>query len=136
MSGVDLLFAIVSYRKDEPMGNMFGMISVVMLACGLYCLYAWYQMKNGGKMNESLLLGKAYTESMCKDREAFMKKALPAVLIFGLITTLYGAVDVVNYYVLQDNPVIQMAARIAGIVFVVNLVWYIIYTTKLKKLYF
>lgn len=111
---------------------MFGFISVLILGCGLYALYAYMNMKKGGPINETLLLGKGYDEHKCKDREAFVQKALPAMLIFGIATVLYGAIDVYHYFV---SP-LGIIDTIGMIIFFAVLVWYMIYTTKLKRQYF
>ncbi len=114
------------------MNEMFGAISVLIFGCGVYCLYAYFKMKKDGHINEILLLGKGFAEYNCKDKEAYMQKAVPAVLIFGIITVLYGAIDVIHFYV---TP-IQMLDLIAMGVFFVALIWFMVYTTKLKNKYF
>jgi hypothetical protein len=114
------------------MDNMFGAISILILGCGIYSLYAYVTMKQSGHINEILLLGKSYTEQMCKDKEAFNRKALPAVLIFGIVTSIYGAIDAVHYYV---TPMV-IPDMIAMVAFVVVLIWYMVYTAKLKKEFF
>ena len=51
------------------MDDFFGIISVIVFGCGIYGFYAYFQMKRDGHINETLLLGKSYTEQMCKDKE-------------------------------------------------------------------
>lgn len=114
------------------MDSMFGAISIIILGCGIYSLYAYLQMKKDGHINEVLLLGKNYTERMCKDKEAYMQKAVPAVLILGIVCTIYGAIDAIHFFV---TP-IKMLDLIAMAVFFVVLVWFMVYTTKLKNKYF
>lgn len=114
------------------MDSMFGAISLMILGGGIYSLYAYITMKKEGHINEVLLLGKGFTEYMCKDKKAYMEKALPAVLIFGVVTTLYGAVDAIHYFV---TPIFILD-MIAMAAFVVVLIWFMVYTTKLKKKYF
>lgn len=112
--------------------SVFGFISIMVLGCGLYGLYAYVQMKRDGHINETLLLGKNYMEHMCKDKEGFLKKAMPAVLIFGIVATIYGGIDVIHCFV---TP-IQILDHIGLAVFIIMLIWYMIYTSKLKKQYF
>ena len=50
---------------------------------------------------------------MCKDKEAYLKKALPAVLGFGIVSILYGIVDCIHWYV---NPM-EMVDTVGGIRF-------------------
>ena len=76
--------------------------------------------------------GKDYTEQMCKDKEAYMQKAVPAVLVFSIVATLYGAIDMFHYFV---QP-IMLIDVIGMVVFLIMLVWFMVYTTKLKNKYF
>ena len=74
----------------DSMNSVFGFIGILAVGCGIYCLYAYFNMKKDGHINETILLGKSYSEKMCKDKEAYLKKALPAVLGFGIVSILYG----------------------------------------------
>ena len=85
----------------DSMNSVFGFIGILAVGCGIYCLYAYFNMKKDGHINETILLGKSYSEKMCKDKEAYLKKALPAVLGFGIVSILYGIVDCIHWYV---NP--------------------------------
>ncbi len=112
--------------------NVFGFVSVLVFGCGIYGLYAYIKMKKDGHINETLLLGKNYMEYMCKDKEAFINKALPAVLVFGISATVYGIIDIIHWFV-TPIPVFDYIGLAA---FLVVLVWYMAYTSKLKKQYF
>lgn len=114
------------------MTDLFGIFSVVIFGCGLYGIYAYLEMRRNGHINTVLLLGKGYTEQMCKNKEEYMQRALPAVLIFGVVTTVYGAVDIVNTF-LVPIPVVEMVGM--GI-FLGVLFWFMYYTVKLKNRYF
>lgn len=114
------------------MDQMFGFLSVIVLGCGVYSIYAYIQMKKGGPINEALLLGRSYDEFKCKDRDAFLAKALPAVLVFACASLLYGAVDFVHCYL---HPM-KSVDIICMILFLAVLVWFLVYTGKLKKIYF
>lgn len=116
----------------DDMNNMFGFVSVMVLGCGIYALYAYFKMKKDGHINETLLLGKSYSEYMCKDKEAFLGKSLPAVLAFAVVSLVYGAIDVVHCYV---RP-LGMIDVVSGVIFLAVVIWYMVYTTKLKKKYF
>ena len=112
--------------------SFFGFVSIIVLGCGFYALYAYVKMKKDGHINETLLLGKNQMEYQCKDKEAFMKKSLPAVLIFGVVSTLYGVIDLIHYYVVR----IKVLDMIAMIVFFVALLWFVLYTAQLRKKFF
>ena len=112
--------------------SVFGFVSIMAFGCGLYGLYAYIRMKMDGHINETLLLGKKYSEHMCRNKEEFVKKALPAVLVFGIVTTAYGVIDMIHCYV---KP-IQAVDSAGLVIFLGMLVWYMVYTTKLKNKYF
>ena len=117
------------------MGNMdsiWGIIGVIVLACGVYAIYAFIKMKTTGEINASLLLGKEYTYKKCKNKEAYVKKAGPALLVFGIVALVYGIIDVIHCYV-QPMPVADMAGMA---IFFIVLVAFAVYTAKLKKEYF
>lgn len=114
------------------MDEMFGFLSVIVFGCGIYSFYAYIQMKKGGPINEALLLGKAYEEYKCKDKEEFLSKALPAVLVFAIASTVYGVIDFVHCYV---KPM-KTADLVGMVVFLAVLIGFLVYTGKLKKRYF
>lgn len=114
------------------MDEMFGFLSIIVLGCGIYSFYAYIQMKKGGAINETLLLGRSYEEYKCKDREAFLSKALPAVLIFAIAATVYGVIDFIHCYI---KPM-QTLDMVFMVLFLAVLVAFLVYTGKLKKMYF
>lgn len=114
------------------MEEMFGFLSVMVIGCGLYSFYAYFQMKKGGPINEALLLGRSYEEYKCKDKVGFLKEALPAVLVFACSAVVYGVVDFIHCYI---QP-LGFADTAGLILFLAVLVWYLVYTSKLKKRYF
>ena len=71
-------------------------------------------------------------DQKCKNKKAFLEKALPSVLVFGIVTTIYGVIDMINSFV---KPV-GIVDTIANILFLIVLVGFLVYTTKLKKQYF
>ena len=99
------------------MDEMFGFISIMVVGFGLYGFYAYFQMKKGGPI---------------KDREQFVKKSLPAVLIFACASVIYGVIDLIHCYV-QPLGILDVIGLIG---FLAVLVWYLVYTSKLKKQYF
>ena len=83
-------------------------------------------------INEALLLGRSYDEYKCKDKEGFIKEALPAVLVFACTAVIYGVVDFIHCFV---QP-LGFVDAIGLVLFLAVLVWYLAYTSKLKKRYF
>lgn len=114
------------------MDNMFGAIGVIILACGIYCFYAFIKMKRTGEPSDVILLNKNDANRPCKDKAAFMAKTSPLVLMLAVFTTLYGAVDVVHSYVYAMD-VVDM---VLGIVFFIVLIVYMVLTQKYKREYY
>lgn len=116
----------------DNMDSVWGIIGIIVLACGLYAIYAFIKMKTTGEINASLLLGKEYTYKKCKNKEAYVKKAGPALLVFGIVALVYGIIDVVHCYVYPMG----VADTVGMVIFFVVLVAFAVYTTKIKKEYF
>lgn len=116
----------------EDMQSMWGIIGIIVFFCGIYALYAFVKLKSSGEINASLLLGKEYQYKKCKDKETYTKKAGPALLILGLVSSVYGVLDIIHCYV---HP-IPMVDTVGMFIFFVVLVCFAVYTTKLKRMYF
>lgn len=116
----------------DNMNSMWGIIGVIVFACGVYALYWFFKMKFTGDINASLLLGKDFVYKKCKNKEEYIQKAAPALLIFGLVSAIYGALDIVHCY-LYSMPVID---NVGMVIFFIVLVAFAVYTSKLKREYF
>lgn len=114
------------------MGDISVLISIFVLGCGLYCLYAAYMMKKDGTINKTILLGKDVNVNKCKDKEAYMKAVMPKVIALGIVATLSGAADLINLYVVP----IGIVTYIVMAIFIVVLIWYAVATAKAAKKYF
>ena len=69
---------------------MWGFIGIFVLCCGIYALYSFVIMKVKGEINASILLGKDYTYKKCKDKEAYIAKTAPAMIIFLIVLIWFG----------------------------------------------
>ena len=116
----------------DNMDSIWGFIGVIVFSCGVYALYAFIKMKMTGEINATLLLGKDYIYKKCKNKDAFIKKAGPALLVFGIVALVYGAIDVIHCYVYS----MEIVDTVGMIVFFIVLVAFAVYTTKLKREYF
>lgn len=117
------------------MGNtdsIWGFIGIVVFACGIYALYSYIKMKKDGEINASILLGKDYMYKKCKNKEEYIHKAGPALLAFGMVSLIYGALDIIHCYVYQ----MAVVDTVGMIIFFIVLVWFAVYTAKLKNKYF
>ncbi len=116
----------------ENMNSVWGFIGIIVFACGIYAVYSYIKMKKDGEINASILLGKDSMYKTCKDKEGYIKKAGPALLAFGLVALIYGILDIIHCYVYP-----MAVADTAGmIVFFVVLVWFAVYTARLRNKYF
>lgn len=114
------------------MQDMTNIVGVLVLGCGLYCLYAAFQMKAKGEINSSLLLTKELAYKKCKDKEAYIKEVFPILLLFAITTTLCGAIDMINSFVVD----ISVAYLISVVVFVIVFIIFITKTSKARKKYY
>lgn len=112
--------------------SFVGVISLIVTVCGIYCIYAYFDMKKTGEINGTLLLGNNIPAYKCKDKEAYLKKTMPMVLLLGVVTTIYGLIDLVNNFLLPLG-IVDAAAMI---IFLIVLVVFVVITTKCKKEYF
>ena len=112
--------------------SVWGFIGIFVLCCGIYALYSFVIMKTKGEINASILLGKDYVYKKCKDKEAYIAKTAPALLIFGLVAVIYGVIDVINCYVYS----MFAADMTAMVIFFVVLVWFGVYTRNLRNKYY
>ena len=65
------------------MDSVWGLVGIVVFVCGIYAIYSFARMRSTGAINASLLLGKDYMYKKCKNKEAYIQKAGPALLVFG-----------------------------------------------------
>lgn len=112
--------------------EVYALLSAMVIAFGLYIFYAYFSMKKGGPVNNSLLAGNECREGKCKNETAYRARTLPAVLVFAIVTTAFGVIDMINYLVKR----LGVWHKVALAVFFITLLWYMVYTAKMKRLYF
>lgn len=114
------------------MTDMTNFVGILVFGFGIYSLYAAFQMKVKGEINSSLLLSKELIYKKCKDKEAYIKEVFPVLLVFAIVTTLCGAIDIINSFVVDISIVyfISLAAFVA--VFAV----FVVKTTNARKKYY
>lgn len=114
------------------MSDFTMLLSIFMLGCGIYCLYAAVMLKTKGVINKTILLGKDTDPRKCKDKQGYINCVFPKTLVLGIVCTLYAVVDLVNTFVVKI-PIfwyIMLAA------FLVVLIWFGAATSKASKKYF
>lgn len=108
------------------------LLGLLMLGCGIYCLYAAVMLKTKGVINKTILLGKDTDPRKCKDKEGYISCVFPKTLVLGAVCTLYAVVDLVNSFFVKI-PVLWYIMLAA---FLVVLVWFGATTSKAAKKYF
>ncbi len=78
--------------------NLDGLFGLLVLGCGLYCLYGYYQLKFKCEINSTILLSKDVDVRKCKDFRAYCKEAEKPLLLLGTATTLEGVVDLYHTF--------------------------------------
>lgn len=112
--------------------SMDVLIGVVCLIFGVYCLYAYAVMKKTGVINTTILMPKSVRPEKCKDKEAYLKRMLPKVLMLGIMLILYSGVELLNYFYMKNTSV----AFTALAVFTLVLIWFGYSVSRAAKQYF
>lgn len=95
-----------------------GLINIIVIACGVYMVYAAITMKTTGVV-PSNLVGKNVDLANAKDIPGFVKKMFPVTLIVGVLTLLCGIGTALGIF--GDNGYVQ---TIISLVFVVIVLVY------------
>ncbi|MGL6202484.1 MAG: hypothetical protein ACRC3H_26520 [Lachnospiraceae bacterium] len=114
------------------MDNFGSMLAILVLACGVYCIYACITMKKTGEINKTILSSKGMEGQQCKDTKAYIQEAIPKVLVLGISAIIYGGLDLINYYLIS----LGMLSWIMMVVFFGVLVWVAYGLKKLHKKYY
>ena len=114
------------------MGDITSWVGMLVFGCGIYCFYAAFQLKVKKVINPSILLSKDMLTKTCKDKEGYIKEMFPVLLFFAFVTTLCGAVDIVNSYVKEVGFVYYIAVGL----FIVGFVLFVVKNKKLKQKYY
>ena len=118
------------------MGSLFSFISIIFIGAGFYVINSYHKMKQTGKVNEVLLVGRKYYGIPCKDPRAFIREANPAVLVLGIGCIAYGVIDFVGQFVLPGFFLMDVISLIGLIGLLVILIWFTSKLRKLRKIYF
>lgn len=109
-----------------------GILGLLALACGLYCLYACYLLKVKREICTSVLLSKDMNVKNCKDLKGYCEEAVKPLLLLGIVITLYGGVDVFNTYVGGADVLFLIML----IILLPTLILYAVMIKKINKKYF
>ncbi|MDY3920340.1 MAG: hypothetical protein SOZ59_15330 [Candidatus Limivivens sp.] len=114
------------------MDNMFVLIDLLVAGFGVYILYGWYLMAKKGEVKENLVLPKDTNMKRCKDREGYIACIQPKLLVFGIATTVCGAIGVINDFTgLMGNLYL-----VVTVIFLIFVIWFGIAVRNAAKKYF
>lgn len=71
---------------------MYTILDMIIIGCGIYVLYGYYQLKTKGIIKEGLLLPKGLSPKRCKDKDGYIADMAPKLLIYGIIMLVCGVV--------------------------------------------
>ncbi len=111
------------------MENIFGIIVVI---CGIYCLYGFYLVKVKRELPRGVFLPKGIDVKKCKDLEGYCKGVQGPLLILGIVALAQGAADMYNTSVGGIDSVYFALF----IIFVIILVWFAARVKKMNREYF
>ena len=79
--------------------NFLGIFPLIYLACALYCLYQWLQIRRTGAIpNGFILLSKEYPMDRCADPEEYRAYLQPRLLIFSLLLLVFGIIGTLEVF--------------------------------------
>lgn len=107
-------------------------VGILVFVCGIYGVYATYQLKCKGVINSYILLSKDTMYKTCKDKDAYIREIFPAMATFAVCTTLSGAIDMIQSFVTDTGVVYYIALGC----FIVTFFWFTITNKKLKDKYY
>lgn len=115
------------------MGTEFDLFfGIGAIIAGAYCLYAAIMMKKAGVVTEALFLDKETALKKCKDKAGFVKMVLLPTIVLGLTILVYGALLIVNVYVVECFIATYVLLAITMVV----LVWFAIITKKARNQFY
>lgn len=116
------------------MDNSFLTIfDIIALGCGFYCIITFVKLRIAGRLfPNGLLVPKDKKPKDCEDEAAYIAYLGPRLLILGIVTTLFGAVSMVNEY--MQLYTMQVSLILTGVAFL-TVVWYGVCTYRANKKY-
>ena len=119
-------------RTMNNMNQMFAIVDIIMLAAGLYLMYAWYLLHFKNVIREGVLV-QAGMAKKCKDPEGYRKYMSPRLLVFALCAVASGAIGLYSDFVKPVNSILYLGFMV---VFFTVLILFVRYIKKAQDLYF
>ncbi len=114
---------------SEGIDLYFGIGGII---AGIYCIYQAILMRNTGFPSTTLVVDKETAKKKCKDMGAFLSKVIMPTFVLGIVIIIYGAVLLVNLYVMECEMVVYATMGIT----MAALIAFAVLTGKAKKEYY
>ena len=111
---------------------MLSIMDMIVLACGVYALYAAYVLKTKGKVIKTFLVFKDTDIRSCKDLAAYAAEMSPKLYVLAGAMIADGVVAMIDTY-LVSVPGLYIAMLV---IFIGVLVWYGLQARNAMKKYF
>lgn len=112
--------------------SLFGFMDVIVLACGVYILYAYYLLVAKNEIKEGVLVAKGTPVKKCKDFEGYKKYMAPKVLVFGISACISGGLGLYQDYVAAINTYLYFGFFA---LFFAVMIWFLVATKKADKMF-
>jgi len=112
--------------------EIWGMMDVLILAFGVYAVYAAGVLKKEGRIIKTFLVFKDTDVESCRDLQGYANLMAPKLRTFGMSMVAYGIIAFLNDYVLDIGTLYMVGLGI----FVLVLIWYGMEVKKAMKEYF
>ena len=81
---------------NTTINSMTSLFSLIQLLVGLYCFYAWFQLRSNTIPEKFFLLNKELPRDKCIDQEYYCMYMRPRILIFALVITVFGSFSILD----------------------------------------
>jgi len=117
--------------------------NIIMLACGIYCLYTALKLRKWGKLFPSqLLIPKGSKPEDCIDEGAYVTYIGPRLLFVGILLTLVGAICLADSYFQLSATLFPQIKNLSfyimegsTILALVLWIWYMVCWVKGRKMF-
>lgn len=84
------------FNASDSSGLLIDLFNYILLFCGAYGFYGWYQLRNGTIPERFGLLGKDLDPKKCLDEEMYVSYLRPRLLVFSIVTFIVGVMVVLD----------------------------------------
>lgn len=118
--------------------SMNSLFSIIMLVFGVYCVYGWYQLKDGVIPEKFVLLTKELPADKCLDQEEYIRYVRPRLLVFSVTVTAFGVLSlldanlgwIANWF---PNQAFWIQLLLTSVIPFAMVVWFAICLHKIQK---